>query len=213
MKFYNDKIVKKIRKLRKDKGLSLGQLESKFGIRDSTISRWIQDIDNNNPTFLSAQRRENKAREQYIKTVKLNKISISQAKLLCALLYWCEGSKYPSSNTLAFSNSDISLITTFLFLLRKAFNVDEDKLRIHLQLHTTHNRHKTITYWSKLLNIPKDKFYKSTITKPTHVMKRLNYRGTCTIKYHDVKLLLGLMGIYESLANKIDGFWRGRIVA
>lgn len=209
MRFYSDKIVKKIRKLRKEKGLSLDKLEKKFEIQSSTISRWIQDINSNNPIFLSAQRREQEARHRYVNLVNVNHLSIRQAKLLCSLLYWCEGSKYPSSNTLAFSNSDEILITTFLFLLRRAFKIDENKLRVHLQLHTTHRKEEITNYWSKLLGITKDKFYKPTVTKPTHTMKRLNYKGTCTIKYHDVKLLLGVMGIYESLADKINKLRRG----
>ena len=71
-----------------------------------------------------------------------------------------------------------------------------------MQFHTTHDIETENKFWSKLLNIPLIRFGKPTVTKPAHYMKRLNYRGTCTIKYYDVKLLLNIIGIYEIFAKK-----------
>ena len=83
-------------------------------------------------------------------------------------------------------------------LFRKGFNIDENKLRVHLQLHNTHNKKDATNFWHNLLKINKNQFYKPTITSPGRKMKRKNYMGTCTVKYFDVKLLLNIMGIYEN---------------
>jgi hypothetical protein len=130
---------------------------------------------------------------------KLNKTS---ARILLALLYWSNGSKYPSSNFLAFSNSDANLVKTFLSLLRSTFPINESKIRVHLQLYKNQDTKKLIYYWSKLLNIPKIQFYKPTITKPPKTV-RSDYFGTCTIRYYSLDLLLTIMGIYEEVANII----------
>jgi len=81
--------------------------------------------------------------------------------------------------------------------LRKGFDINEEKIRVRLQLHSTHNEKKEKLFWSKMLNIPLNQFSKSTITNPNNKRKRLEYRGTCTIKYYDVKLLLQITGIYS----------------
>jgi hypothetical protein len=131
---------------------------------------------------------------------KLNKTS---AKILLALLYWSNGSKYPSSNFIAFSNSDANLVKTFLNLLRSTFPIKESKIRIHLQFYKNQDIKKLIQYWSKLLEIPKVQFYKPTVTRPPKKISRSDFFGTCTIRYYSLDLLLTIMGIYEEVATII----------
>lgn len=128
----------------------------------------------------------------------LNKTS---AKVLLALLYWSGGSKYPSSNFVAFSNSDANLAKTFLNLLRSTFSINESKIRIHLQLYEGCDEKKIIKFWNELLKVPKKQFYKPTFKKLKRKAKQKNYFGTCTIRYYSLDLLLTIMEIYEELAN------------
>lgn len=203
MKFYSEKTVKQVRKARY-KGLSIKKLEEKFKIPDSTISKWIRDIPSNHISFKKARSFEKNEKNKYRNIFHYIKLTKNISKILCSLLYWCEGSKYPASNTLTFSNSDPDLVFCFLYLLRNAFKIKEKKLKIHLQIHTTHNFKKIKTFWSNLLLVSPHNFYKPTVTKPTKSMKRTDYLGTCTVKYHDVRILLQIMGIYEKIAKK----WR-----
>lgn len=201
MKFHSDDLVLKIRERRKQ-GISLRNLEKEFGIANTTISRWVRDIYSKEPNFLKARISELAYKSQFRPEVQQLRVDKTSARILASLLYWCEGSKYPASNQLAFSNSDATMVKTFLELLRKGFTISEKNLRVHLQLHTTHNVKAVTKFWSKLLNIGKGKFYKPTLTKPTKSMKRRNYVGTCTIKYYDVKLQLQITGIFETFASK-----------
>jgi len=148
----------------------------------------------------SARNKRKSIAKIIVNRYKLNKTS---ARVLLALLYWSNGSKYPSSNFLAFSNSDANLVKTFLNLLRSTFPIKESRIRIHLQIYRTHNLKRMIQYWSELLDIPKTQFYKPTITKPPKKILRSNYLGTCTIRYYSLDLLLTIMGIYEEIANII----------
>ncbi len=200
MKFYEKGIVEKARLARK-KGLSLRMIERQLGVPNSTISKWVRDIKSENHFYKKARllEKENKNKLAYL--LKNYQIDKNQAKILLSLLYWCEGSKYPSTNCVAFSNSDYLMIKTFIELLRTAFDIEEKKIRVRLQLHSTHNESKENMFWSRLLKISLSQFGKSTITVPKNKRKRLNYRGTCTIKYYDVKLLLNIIGIYESFGK------------
>jgi hypothetical protein len=145
----------------------------------------------------SARNKRKSIAKIVVNRYKLNKTS---SRILLALLYWSSGSKYPSSNFLAFSNSDSNLIKTFLHLLRSTFPIKESRIRIHLQLYKTHDIKKVIRYWSTLLEIPKNQFYKPTITKPPKKISRSDYFGTCTIRYYSLDLLLTIMDIYEEVA-------------
>ena len=177
MKFYDNKIVQKVREER-IKGASIRDLEEKFKVSNTTASRWVRDIPSKERLFIKskelAQVNENKFKS-LVRRTRLGKVN---AKILAAMLYWCEGSKYPSTNCVAFSNSDCGLVKSFLELIRLGFDLDESKFRVHLQLHTIHNQAVITKFWSKLLNIPKEKFYKPTVTKPTRRMKRMDYKGT-----------------------------------
>lgn len=201
MKFYESRIVEKVRAARSS-GLTLRELEKRFGVSSSTISRWVRDIEVKNRQYKRARKFEVQERARFERLSLQLRMDKGTAKILASMLYWCEGSKYPASNVLTFSNSDPNLVATFLFLLREGFAVDESKFRVHLQLHTTHDPEKVSRFWSKLSGIGRKRFHKPTITEPTKKMKRGGYLGTCTLKYNDVRLLLQMIGIYESCMER-----------
>ena len=201
MAFYDQKVVQEVREARR-KGLSIKKLETRFRIPETTISRWIRDIPSLHKKFNSARAKEKQLKTELHSLAEDCLLDENLAKLFVSLLYWCEGSKYPSSAFFAFCNSDFVLVKTLLELLRYGFKIEEKKIRIHLQLHSTHPKDQTLRFWSDLLKIPLKQFYKPTITKPTRKMKRLNYQGTCTVKYFDVKLVLKIMGLYERFSRR-----------
>ncbi len=201
MKFYGRKIVERARLARR-KGLSLRAIEIQLGVPNSTISTWVRDVKSNNHFYQKARLSEREEKNKFSHLLKDYEVDKDQAKILLSLLYWCEGSKYPSTNCVAFSNSDYVLLKTFIYLMRKGFAIEEEKFRVRLQLHTTHDIRKENNFWSRLLKISLTQFGKPTITIPKDKRKRSVYRGTCTIKYYDVKLLLQLTGIFEAFAGK-----------
>ena len=199
--FHDQAIVQRVRTERK-KGTSIKKLGSQFGIPETSVSRWIRDIPSQVKIFNNARDKENSLKLELQELTSQLNVDENMARIFVGLLYWCEGSKYPANTGVAFANSDHRLVKTFLELLRKGFKIQESKIKIHLQLHSTHPQQKITKFWSTLLQIPLNQFYKPTITAPTRKRKRLNYKGTCTIKYFDVKLVLRIMGLYEGLANK-----------
>jgi hypothetical protein len=191
--------------VRKELRYSYAHLQRATGIPSSTIRNWCaaDHVGTKWDTLINTNervRQELKSSEVPV-IKKVYNFTGEYAKLYSALIYWCEGSKYPASNAVTLVNSDPNLLRFFITLLRRAFTLDESKFKVHLQIHTTHSYVKTSRYWSKLLQIPVRQFIKPTTTSPKGKKHRVHYFGTCTLKYQDYRLLLKLMGIYEGLIN------------
>lgn len=200
----------KVIDLRK-RGYSLNEINENIGIPKGTVSRWVRDlilssrakqrlnrrIKNNQ--LQSARRAREKINavlnkyllesQEKIKAIKLNKDS---ARVLCALLYWCEGVKDIYSSV-RFTNADPNLIKTFLKLFREAFSVNPEKFRICVHLHEYHNPKKQIKYWSKITNIPESQFIKPFKKKNTGKRIRKDYNGCISLRYNDTEIARQLL--------------------
>ncbi len=69
-------------------------------------------------------RREKLAFEFAYSTLQDMEFSKEILLIICAMIYWCEGGK-SERDAVYFTNSDPDLISLFLRLLRKSFNLDE----------------------------------------------------------------------------------------
>jgi len=203
------------------RGYSIKEIADKLHIAKSTSSLWVRNVKLNErsqkrlegrrllPYYKSAirwrQKREDEEkrnRSDAVKTVKGLKKDIRYARIYCSLLYWCEGGKgYYES--VRFVNSDPVLIKTFLILFRKSFQLDENKLRVLMHLHSYHNEKTQKSFWSNLTKIPKTQFNK-TFLKP-HTKKRIkdNYPGCVVICYHNRKVARILRATYKAFSKKI----------
>ena len=206
MRKYIDKQIQEAISLRKTHKYSFKTLAKITGIPANTIRGWCKDevMGTRWDTLLISNERKRQDHKDSEKMAvnRIKSIDKNLAKVLAALIYWCEGTKYPSENRVTFINSDPKLSKLFLELLRKAFPIDESRLRVHLQIHDTHKFGDIREYWSKLLSIPESQFIKPTITKPNGGKHRTNYLGTCSIRYTNFKVQLKLIGIYEEFANR-----------
>lgn len=204
MKRYSDEDVKKARKLIVQKETDCSELSKLFNASGNTVSIWCRGLKRKkwNKLLESNEklRRETiKSEEGLVKRVNFDEDSI---KLYCSILYGCEGSKYPSSNGVAITNSDPKLILTFITLMRKAFNLKEDKWRVLMQVHSHQDYNNLLDYWSRILSIPKKQFFKPTVTKARGGRHREKYLGTCSLRYYDYKVQLKLIGIFNAFMRK-----------
>ena len=207
MKKYKDADIEKAKKLRLQFKYSFKKLQEITGIPATTIRNWCKEdfLGTRWDTLLLTNERKRQAlKSSELNTLDaINNITPDNAKVFASLIYWCEGSKYPATNKMDLTNSDPKLLEMFLKLLRTSFNLNESKFRVKLQIHNTHDSEKIKKYWSKILSIPQSQFMKPTITKPTGRKYRKEYFGTCTVRYHDYKLQLKLIGIYEEFARNL----------
>lgn len=119
------------------------------------------------------------------------------SKIMCAMLYWCEGNKSARGGAY-FTNSDPKLIKKFLELLRKSFDIDESKFHPCIHLHEYHDLRKQLDFWSKVTNIPKEQFIKPYRKPNTGKRIREGYQGCIGIRYHSNNLARELMGIAKA---------------
>lgn len=208
MKRYQDYEIEKARQLRIKEHYSFAQLQRITGIPATTIRNWCADdfVGTRHDTLLltnERKREELKNSEKFIAASTIG-LDVNTSKIYASILYWCEGTKYPASNKIEFTNSDPRLQIFFITLLRKAYNLDESKFRVHLQVHDSHDLGDIKMFWSKLLNIPLHQFIRPTITKMNGGKHRRKYYGTCNLRYNDFRIQLKLIGIYEEIGSNLE---------
>lgn len=193
-------------KLRK-RGYSLKEISKRLNISQSTASIWLRDLKlplsalkklskkTVNGRKLASAARRNETQTALTNAANLAQITKRQAKydiadlkIMCAMIYWCEGSKTINDSALVFTNSDPDLMAFFLMILRKTFEIDEDKFRVLVHLHHYHDQDKQLRFWSKVTNIQRSQFLKPYKKGSTGKYKKMNYEGCVSLRYHDVKI-------------------------
>lgn len=200
-------------RMRRD-GFSLSEISNTLNIAKSTASVWLRDQPlSEDAQVLIAQKRTDarvrtgnthrartdtriKLAQDYAHDV-LSRVSVDAdtSRLLCALIYWCEGVKIRRSNTFGFTNSDPNLIRVFMRLFREGFDVDESKLRLTLHVHEYHDASAQLRFWSKVATIPLTQCHKPYKKPNTGVRKREGYQGCVSIRYFDIDVARRLESI------------------
>lgn len=219
---HSPEIKKLARKMRKN-GDSIIVIAKKLTLAKSTVSLWVRNI--GLPIEIHSLLKENskngakkglemiRIRRQLanFKIVKNAEKLVSNTelkdkkllKLFAAMIFWCEGTKRPLSS-LCLANSDPFLIQTFLYCLRKGFNIDEKKMRALLHLHDYHDEKKQLIFWSEITKIPLNQFNRSYQKKNTKIRKRENYPGCISVRYNDARLARKLNAIYHAFSKKLE---------
>ncbi len=192
-----DKLKKQIVELR-EKGLPIKAICSHLKISQNTVKQFLGS-EHYTKHAISYMNTFRKRREDFMSMDSVNSeaLTLDRARLYAALLYWCEGSKYPASTSMSFTSTDIEMLKMFLFFLRNGFELKEEKFRIYLQFHQGQNRTEIFKFWSKGLGIPQTQFIKPSVTVKKGGRYRKEYWGTCSVRYNDQSIILRLMGIYK----------------
>lgn len=210
-----DKVVQ-----RRKQGNSLNELHSIFGVSKSTLSLWLRDVRISDKAktrllrkitvgqYVSAENKKKKTQallKKYFDQAinDINKIHFNRKilKLICSLIYWCEGAKDQFGGVM-FTNSDPNLIRTFLVLFRNSFNLDENKFRACIHLHSYHDPNKQLQFWSQITKIPTSRFIKPFLKKNTGKRIREGYPGCISIRYHSNDIARQLLTITRAFFKK-----------
>ncbi len=228
MKRFSAKAIDKVIRLRKG-GHSLSEISRITGMSKSTLYHWVSDIALTRPQKDRLLRKEircgkgglRKAHKiKRAKKLKWKQELISRmeqyreivnkksafAKLICGVLYLCEGAKYPSSKQMIFGSTDPRLIKTFLCLLRNNFSIDEKRIRCRIMHRYDQDGKQLNRYWAHVTQIPLSQFYKHYKDKRTKgsVTKKPNYKGICAVQYNSVDLQYELHLIGQSIYSMKD---------
>ena len=161
--------IRKIKLLRQ-KGYSLPEIKEKVKTSHGSVFRHIQGVkilpeywkewhEKQGGSIKRMKIREKIAREKAEKTI----ISLSDKEKMIFLtaLYWGEGSK----SDFNLMNTDTDLIRVFVQGLKKIFNISKDRLRISIRIYEDLDKQKCLEYWSKITEVPVEKFVSVNILK------------------------------------------------
>lgn len=115
-------------------------------------------------------------------------------------LYAGEGAK--TGGTVAMANTNPTYLLVFITWLRRAFEIDESRLRVHLYLHEGLDLPAAVRYWSELLEIPPEQF-----TKPYRAVADASIRrskhvyGCPSVRYASTPLKRRVMALIEALVS------------
>lgn len=203
-------------------GYSMGEISDRLHISQSTAYLWVKNVQ----LSTVAQKRlldrgaegrakgvltNRKKRQALLKkiTEKVRKelgsvvVSKTTARLLCAMLYWGEGSK--KTNCLGFTNSDPLMMRVFLTLLRQSFMLNPAKFSVCLHLHEYHNEADLKKFWSEVMEIPEKLFIKSFLKSNTGKSKKEGYLGCVSVHYYDYTVALELTAVWKLFGKKLLG--------
>lgn len=218
---YDISIKKRAIGLRQN-GYSIKEIARKLNIAQSSSSLWVRNTqitDSGKSRMIRlkevkrykmsqawvAKREQTKHQYQLIaqKIIETTALSPAHLKIICATLFWAEGSK--GINHIGFTNSDPLMITTFLYILRQAYIIDESKFHVSIHLHEYHDAATILKFWSDLTSIPLSQFIKPYLKPHTAIRKKDNYMGCITIRYYDHKIARELTAIYNALGEQCRG--------
>ncbi len=205
------------------KGYSIKEIATTLNVSKSSVSVWVRCIALSSNAQKRIKERQDSARKRASATlhqrkidreniamqtgrmvVRNAKIDENTARIICSMIYWCEGNKN-AGDGMGFTNSDPRIIETFLSLLRTGFLINESKFRACIHIHDYHNEAVQLKFWSEKARIPEGQFTKSFKKPHTGKQTHLGYQGCIQIRYRDVVLSRELLAIGEVFMEKNKG--------
>ncbi len=132
-------------------------------------------------------------------------ISDRDLNIIGASLYLCEGTKerLVMKNrkifAVEFTNTDPRVIKMFMLFLRRIIIPDEERVKAELFLYPDLNEKLLKNYWSKVTNIPLNRFQKTIFFKKKTSLFKHNPLGTIKIRYSHKEHFLKIKGIINSV--------------
>jgi len=204
----NSSIYSEAIKLRK-LGKSYSKISKSLKISKGILSYWFSDKEWSKAIrakLVEKQKRKNIVRLRLARLIRQQKIKLRYAEIkreaqeefrklkndplfLASLsLYWGEGDK-ANINRVSVINTDPEILRIVAFFYRKYLKVINDDLRIGLFLYKDNDEKKAISFWSKILKIPKYQFIKTQLLESrSKLTKRRSRFGICSLYFSSTKL-------------------------
>ena len=206
-------------------GKSYGEIRATLKIPKATLSGWFSKIDWSSDMAkkltATVQKQHtvrlielNKIRGVHLKRIyeeareeartEFNELKYNSLFIAGLMLYWGEGDKLTKYST-KIANTDPYLIRLYVFFLRNACRIPEEKIRAHLLIYPDLNGEECKKYWARESGINPNRFFKTTTIQGKHKVRRIKY-GVCMIgissTYFKVKMLEWLKLLPEELMNE-----------
>src|SRR3989344_2635271 len=186
-------------------GLSMMQIAQKLHLSISVARYWLdkKKIKRRSISEAITNLYITKFHKQPFRLKKNLSKNDQELKIAGIMLYWGEGSK--TGNAIKFTNSDPKMIKLFVNFLRKICGISNNRLKALIHIYPDHNNIKLQKFWSEIIKIPLNQFYKSHIHKgEIGTYKYKSQYGTVAINYADKKLFEILLLWIEQYQEKLS---------
>ena len=131
--------------------------------------------------------------------------------ILGAAIYWCEGSKskpWRRDERLTFINSDVRLLALFLRFVESC-GVRRACLKYRVSIHETADADAAVAWWAKVLDLPAERFGRSTLKRHVVRTRRRNtgddYHGCLIVDVpRSRELYWRVEAVMEALTAALD---------
>ncbi|MAS33200.1 MAG: hypothetical protein CL610_04285 [Anaerolineaceae bacterium] len=216
------------RRLRRE-GQSINEIVHALGVSKSSVSLWVRDVeltpqqqralyDRRGPRY-EAQTNGSKAVAAKYRALRLAYQEEGRAKaremdplhMAGCMLYWAEGKK--RRNTLAFTNSDASMICFYVNkFLRQCLQVDNERITIYLNYYLGNglSQEEVEYYWLSLLQLPRSSLRSIVVnaqpSSSEQKGRKLIY-GVCEVDVNDTKLTQHVYGAIQEYSGIDNPEW------
>jgi len=227
---YSPEIKQQARVLRRE-GLTYAEIGERLGmdIPKSTLNHWVSDVllTPEQRQRITEKEREAAARgrqagawggaagwnreqkRRRLETARRQAEPIAERlvenqealMLMAAALYMGEGAK--TEGQFSIGNSDPRIVQTWLALLRRLFDIDENKLRCQLAISEGMDEQNLKLYWSAVTSIPVSQFIKTSFRRDSGGRKREGYKGVCIVHYYSLEVRRLLDAIGQSVMDRV----------
>ena len=192
---------------------TLQEIADELGVAKGSVSVWVRDVEftpkprnrgaanqRPHPLHLAKLAELDRCREEAEAWVQ----SMTDRGMtgFCLGLYAGEGNKTKSMVGLA--NTNPALLVVFLTWLRRAFAVDERRLRVIVYLHEGLDIERAVAFWSGLLDIPPTQFGKPyrAVADASRRSTKHEY-GCATIRYSCSLTIRRLLAMIEAVTYRV----------
>jgi hypothetical protein len=208
-------------------GKSLNQIATALGAAKSTISLWVRDVGLSEDQIADlrsrgsrlggqnrgAQVNRERARAQRLVWQKEGRERAAhhstRLHFIGCLLYWAEGAK--THRMVHFVNSDQDMLLVFMRFLREEMQVADEKIKIHVQCHTSDSAEiqRIERYWLDLFALPDSALKKTRIRPSSLATHNHHVNGICTIRVQSTALTQRIMGAVQEYMQIDRPEWLG----
>lgn len=209
-------------------GKSYNEIAKDLGVGKSSLSYWLRNLKLPLEVVKILEKKSNYPREKFaeynkrkhervqsenkeIKEIfskKIKPVTDYELLLIGTALYWGEGCKRHSGKHGYYAslvNSDPDIIRVFLRFIREILCIPEEKIKPRIHIHPNITKESAVDFWTKVVNIPKDKFYFTTQVSVASKGKRpknfLPY-GTIEIRVSNRKRFFQILGLINGLIKQ-----------
>ncbi len=192
---------------------TLQEIADELGVAKGTVSIWVRDVEfiprprnRGHPAGPKHPMRLRKEAEiaQSAEVARdwIGDLSDRDLSMFALGLYAGEGAK--TGGTVAMANTNPAYLLAFITWLRRAFEIDESRLRVHLYLHQGLDLDAAVIYWSELLSIPTAQFTKpSRAVADPSIRRSKHVHGCPAVRYANTSVKRRVMALIEALTSEL----------